>query len=210
MLNYDMVGRLDDSTRLLNLNATGSSPSWDTLLNNTGKGSLQLKLNKSGISGSDQLPFYLNNIPVVFFFTGLHSDYHTPGDTPDKINYAGIAEVLSFTQNLLSRIDGIDSLAFAKVNVKEQSRTPARSGATLGIIPDHAYDGEGMRISGVLENRTAEKFGFQKNDIIIGVGDQKVTSIEDYMRAMSELKPGDTAIITVQRGGTEIIIQVTF
>lgn len=210
MLNYDMVGRVD-SSMLINLNATASSPAWDTLLSNAAVNTtLKLKKNSGGISGSDHLPFYLNNIPVVFFFTGIHTDYHTPGDTPDKINFSGMNEVLKYSLRLIERLSYVDSLPFSKVNMQEQSRTPSKQTVTLGVIPDHSWDGQGMRLSGVLEGKTAERFGFLKNDIIISIGEYKVNSIEDYMKAMGKFKTGETAVFSVIRQSAEMAITVTF
>lgn len=210
MLNFDMVGRVDTTTFLLNLNGAGSSPAWDTLLPNANTGQLALKLNKGGLSGSDHMPFYLAGIPVLFFFTGLHSDYHTPADTPEKVNYHGMTQVVRYALDVVNRLEQLDSLPYSKAEVREPGRSPARQGVTLGVIPDHAFDGKGMRLSGVLDGRTAEKAGFLKNDIIIRIAGHEVTSIESYMAAMSKLKPGNKAEFVILRDGKEMTIQVGF
>lgn len=207
-LNFDMLGRSDSMKRNLSLMATGSSPAWDTLLNNANSWQLSLNLVQGGTGGSDQMPFYLDSIPVVFFFTGLHTDYHQPTDDREKINYRGQALITEYALNVIHRLEKVDNLPFS--NVKESGRSRRTQGVSLGIIPEHTWEGKGIKAAGIMEDRPAQKAGLQKNDIVIKIGEEEISDINSYMKALENFKPGDKTKVEVLRGQEKILFEIQF
>jgi aminopeptidase YwaD len=210
MMNMDMIGRLNDSTHLLTIGGYGTSPQWGPLLaDNPYKNFFSLRFDSSGTGPSDHTSFYLKNIPVLFFFTGIHRDYHRPTDAADKINYLGELEIVKYIYSLAEKMDGRNKPAFAKT-----SESPAvaysRFNVTLGIMPDYTFSGSGVRIDGISEGRPAVKAGLQSGDVIIRLGDYPVSSLETYMRALSKFKKGDTTTVKFQRVSETIQAAVQF
>lgn len=209
MLNMDMVGRFDTSKIGLDIIGTGTSPLWDTLIYSANKGPIKIKKTKSGFEGSDQMSFYLKNIPVLFLMTGIHSDYHMPDDDADKINYSGITEIVQFTEGLIACTDTIAKMPFAKTKNDSKTRSPKFS-VTLGIVPDHSYDGKGLRIEGASPDKPAEKAGLKSGDVIIKLGDYEISEIMSYMKALGHFKKGDKTKVTIVRNDETLIIDVEF
>lgn len=208
MINFDMIGRMNDK-REINVIGVGTSLLWDSLLNVSNQTGLSLQMSNGGMGGSDQLSFYLQDIPVLFFITGLHRDYHTPFDDLEKINQKGIVDMVLFAELLMLHLDSTDSLGFVKV-ANEQTDRSYRKGVTLGIIPDHAYGGKGLRIDDVTPDKAASKAGMQPGDIIIAIGEHEVTDIMTYMKALQNYKKGDNVKIVYLRGQNETEVMVTF
>lgn len=206
MINMDMVGRLDDSKGLA-VNGTGTSPIWNWLLDEVNSDSLKLIKSESGVGPSDHTSFYLQDIPVLHFFTGQHSDYHKPGDDADKVNVDGILKVASIIERMIILMDDDEKIAFTKT--KDQSDNP-RFTVTLGVVPDYMFDGKGMRIDGVSEDKPAIKAGIQKGDVVIQLGDSTVTDMMSYMRALSTFEAGDKTKVVVSRDGEEIEYSIEF
>lgn len=208
MLNFDMVGRLDEDRNLM-INGTGTSPIWERRLERANRANLNLAFSQSGIGGSDHTSFYLKEIPAIHFFTGLHDDYHRPADTPDKINYNGILEIGSMAFNLIGELQGDGKLIFSET-VQEDSRSAPRYTVSLGVLPDYMYSGGGLKLEGVTTDRPAEKAGLQRGDIITRLGDFKIETIYDYMEALSDFKSGDKAEIEYKRDGENNTATVQF
>lgn len=206
MINMDMVGRLDESKGLA-VNGTGTSPIWNWLLDEVNADSLKLIKSESGVGPSDHTSFYLQDIPVLHFFTGQHEDYHKPGDDPEKINEEGILQVASIIERMVVLMDDDEKIAFTKT--KDESDNP-RFTVTLGVVPDYMFDGEGMRIDGVSEDKPAIKAGIKKGDIVVQLGDSTVTDMMSYMRALSAFEKGDKTTVKVNREGEEITFDIEF
>lgn len=207
MINMDMVGRLDPAKGLA-INGTGTSPAWNDLLDKVNTDSLKLIKSESGVGPSDHTSFYLQDIPVLHFFTGQHDDYHKPGDDADKINAEGILQVASFIERIVLELDDDEKLAFAKT--KDDSDNTPRFTVTLGVVPDYMFDGDGMRIDGVSEDKPAIKAGIQKGDVVIQLGDSTVADMMGYMRALSSFKKGDITTVVIDRNGEKMSFEVTF
>ncbi|MEK9830255.1 MAG: M20/M25/M40 family metallo-hydrolase [Schleiferiaceae bacterium] len=207
MVNMDMVGRLN-AERQLAVYGTGTSPMWDGLLDEQNNYGFALKREVSGVGPSDHTSFYLADIPVLHFFTGQHEDYHRPSDDWDKINYAGLADVVDYIEGIVRSADALGELPFSKT--KHQSEDTPRFKVTLGVVPDYLYSDPGMRIDGVSEGRPAAKAGLQKGDIVTQMGDQAITSMMDYMKALSTFTKGQTVPVTIQRNGASKVVDVTF
>ena len=208
MINLDMVGRLDPKEKKLGINAVGTSTLWKELLNNVPT-SMQIKMSEPGIGPSDHTSFYLQNIPVLHFFSGMHGDYHKPSDDADKLNYEGTAEITDFIVRLIEAADSKGKLPFSKTKEEESSR-PSRMKVTLGIMPDYMHTDKGLRLEGITEGKAAETAGLQKGDIIIKIGNIDVYDINSYMKAMSGFNKGDKTNITILRGNDILVKEIEF
>jgi Zn-dependent M28 family amino/carboxypeptidase len=203
MVNMDMIGRLDGKT--LTVYGTGTSPEWDALLaKDNADSAFTLKEVPDGFGPSDHAQFYGKDIPVLFFFTGNHSDYHRPSDTWDKINYPGEELVVRYVYRIARDIDGE---AARPIFTRTVSSAPPEGGdtrsfrTTLSIIPDYNGGGEGMKISVVRPGGPADKAGLKAGDIIVVMAGKKIVNIYDYMEMLGKLKGGDKVDLVVMRDG---------
>jgi Peptidase family M28/PDZ domain len=206
MINMDMVGRLKaDST--LAVYGVGTSPIFKQVLmaNNN---SFKIIQNESGVGPSDHTSFYLADIPVLHFFTGQHEDYHKPSDDFNKVNYEGMERISNYIFDIISDLDNNGKLAFRKT--KNESEETPRFKVGLGVIPDYLFDGKGMRIDGVSEDRPAIKAGLQKGDVIVKLGDSAVVDMMSYMKALSVFEEGNTTKVEVLRDGKNKTFEVKF
>lgn len=202
MINMDMVGRLNDSSKALTIGGFGTSPDWNTLIYQKGKKQplFNIKIDSSGIGPSDHTSFYNKGIPVLFFFTGIHPDYHKPTDDYDKINYTGELTIVDYIYSLIEKENKENhKLAFIKTR-DTQSNFSTRFSVTMGIMPDYTFSGSGVRVDGVSDGRPAQKAGLQTGDVIVQLGDYHVTSLDNYMEALGKFKKGDATVVKFKRG----------
>ena len=215
MINMDMIGRLNDSSHTLTVGGYGTSPYWGEAFAAKGKtalyaGNLKFRYDSSGTGPSDHTSFYRKDIPVLFYFTGLHTDYHKPTDDFDKINYAGQMNIVKHIYSLIENTaKQPQKIAFTKTR-EQQMGTSARFSVTLGIMPDYTFSGAGVRVDGVSENRPAQKAGIKAGDVITALGDHKVGSVESYMQALSKFKKGDKTTVKYNRGAETLSTTVEF
>jgi membrane-associated protease RseP (regulator of RpoE activity) len=155
---------------------------------------------ESGVGPSDHTSFYLQDIPVLHFFTGQHPDYHKPSDTADKINNDGILRIVNFVERLINLLNAQEDWVFTATKDQDEESTPSFK-VTLGVIPDYLFSGEGMRIDGVSENRPAALAGLIRGDIVTQIDTVNVTDMMSYMKALSLFQPGNESKVTVERGG---------
>lgn len=207
MLNMDMIGRLNEDNRMV-VGGVGTAPNFVPLLNSLNTPDLSIKQDSAGIGPSDHTSFYLKNIPVLFFFTGQHTDYHKPSDDVEKVNFTGQKAILNYAVRLIDALDKAPKLVFQETKSKPED-TP-RFKVTLGIMPDYTYEGEGVHVDGVTDGKPAAKAGLQRGDRIIGLGDTEIHTIRDYMQALSKFQKGETAKVKVVRGSETKEIEVTF
>lgn len=203
MINMDMIGRLSDE-KSLTIIGTGTSSIWENLLEENNTYEFDLKFNDDGWGGSDHQSFTLKEIPVLFFFTGIHEDYHKPSDDWDKINYEGQQKVVSYVYSVLSSINEFEE----RPDYVKVERTAPKGGMGVakiyvGTIPEFGWNGEGFKLGGVSEGGPAQKAGLQGGDIMIQFGEKKVVNIYDFMYAMNDHKPGDVVKVVVIRDGEE-------
>ncbi len=208
MINMDMVGRLNNEMKLA-VNGTGTSPVWKELLEKLGGSRFHLVLSESGVGPSDHTSFYLKDIPVLHFFTGQHDDYHRPSDDVDKVNFQGMNSIGAFIFNIVSELDDDGKLEFTKTKDADKSNSP-RFSVTLGVVPDYLFDGKGMRIAGVKEDRPASKAKLLEGDIVIKLGDIEVTDMQSYMQGLAAFKKGDKTTVVVKRGDKELKRKIQF
>jgi len=212
MLNMDMVGRLEN--RSLTIGGSGTSPAWADLLQKENRDSaFAFKLEPGGFGPSDHSSFYGKDIPVLFFFTGTHDDYHKPSDDWEKINYDGEEKVVRLVYSLAKDIDGMkEKPAYARVESpgsRDGAGDTRSFSVTLGIVPDFGQSTEGMKVSAVQPNRPGEKAGLKGGDVITKMAGKKVLNIYDYMGILGELKPGDVVEIEILRSGAPLTIKAT-
>ncbi|MBM3936486.1 MAG: M28 family peptidase [Sphingomonadales bacterium] len=208
MLNMDMIGRLQDSTMQLGVHGTGTAAEWPTLVESV-SAPLRIKSTESGSGSSDHHSFYLQNVPVLHFFTGTHQEYHKPEDDEHLINYPGMVQVLAYMVRVVDGLPGHGRLNFRKTSSTDASASP-RFKVTLGIMPDYFYEGEGIKVDGVTENKPASKAGVLQGDILLQLGDFPLGDMQAYMKALSYQSKGTSAKLQLLRAGQKVEIQVTF
>ncbi len=206
MINMDMVGRLNEDTTLA-VYGLGTSPIFKQTIN-TNNTKFKIIQKESGVGPSDHTSFYLNDIPVLHFFTGQHEDYHKPSDDYDKINFEGMNMISSYIFDIISDLNDNGKLSFTKT-INESEEVP-RFKVSLGVIPDYLFDGEGMRIDGVTENRPAQIAGLLKGDIVIKIGEYEVKNMMGYMKALSKFEKGNTTTVSINREGDTMRKKITF
>lgn len=206
MINMDMVGRLNDSSHSISIGGYGTSPAWAGIVkaNDT---YLKIKLDSSGMGPSDHASFYKKDIPVLFFFTGTHSDYHKPSDDVDKINFEGMSHILSYVKNILTQANSLEKMSFLKT--RDVSTGSRSFKVSLGIMPDYTFAGPGVHVDGVSSGKPAEKAGIIKGDIILKLGEIDINDVESYMKALGKFEKGQTLPVKVKRGDSEIYISVS-
>ena len=208
MINLDMVGRLNDSTHGLNIGGYGTTATWGELL--TEKDDFfKIKFDSSGTGPSDHTSFYKKNIPVLFFFTGVHSDYHKPTDDADKINYTGELLVLKYIYHIIAAADTKGKLVFSKTR-DAQSSGKSSFKVSLGIMPDYTFSGGGVRVDGISDGKLAQRVGIKAGDIILQLGDHKFSDMTGYMETLAKFKKGDATKVKVKRGTEELIFDIVF
>jgi hypothetical protein len=210
MVNLDMVGRLKDSSSL-QVVGVGTAEGLEELVKSLSDTTIiRLTFSDEGYGGSDHTSFYGKNIPVLFFWTGAHLDYHKPSDTWDKINYTGMVRISDLIYNVVENLaNSSDKLKFKEAGPKiEVSRAMRRKGVTLGIMPDFAGNVKnGLRADFVTPGKPAALGGMKKGDIITFINGKPVTNIQDYMYRMGQLKHGQTISVEVLRNGkTEVLL----
>jgi hypothetical protein len=206
MMNLDMVGRLNDSTHALTLGGVGTSPVWEKVVSMGGE-DFKLVIDSSGVGPSDHTSFYNAGIPVLFFFTGTHKDYHKPSDKPELINYPGEVQVIKYATKVLAMMDKEPAKPGYLVT-KQKTMGKSSFKVTLGIMPDYTFETGGVRVDGVSDNRPAIKAGIKQGDIITQLGDNKINGMQSYMDALGKFSPGDKTKVTVTRDGKVLVLPI--
>ena len=215
MVNLDMVGRLsaDPKTQKdkLIVYGTGTAKTFDKLIDELNNGTgFQLVKKREGTGPSDHDSFYRKKIPVFFFFTGTHKDYHKPSDTSDKINVPGMRRVTDLAEKV------IDNLAAVKERpeyVKVAEPFPKNKGSTvkiprIGIMPNYAEDQEGVLVGGVADSGPAAKAGIKIGDLIVEVAGKPVANLNTYMVLMGQQQRGQPLEIGIVRDGKKMKLKV--
>ena len=213
MLNMDMVGRMRNDE--LTVNGGGSATEWHELVQPACDAArVRCTIGGSGYGPSDHMAFYVQNIPVLFFFTGSHLDYHTATDDADKINSAGGVQVAKIVAQVAEAVDARPgALTYVKAPPEVMGGDVRRVGASLGTIPSYSDDPNlppGLILSGVVTGGPAEKAGLRQNDRITAVGAVEIRNIEDLMFVLQAAKPGTQTTIKFVRDGKTQTTTATF
>ena len=209
-LNFDMVGRLHDG-RVAALGVR-TAPEWQELLDSANaRVHLDVHASGDGWGASDHASFTPKHIPVLHFFTDLHSDYHRPSDDADKINADGIVQVADFASALIRRLDTLPRLTFVDVPPPAPSvaASSGRPRPSLGTIPDMSDEPGGVRLTGVRTGSPADSAGMRAGDILVGIGDATITNLQDFQDALMTHSAGDRVEVRYKRGDQLIRVMVT-
>jgi hypothetical protein len=219
MLNLDMVGRVRDEKLLIG--GEGTAINFPQLVQNADEG-LPLKLGefgKGGIGPSDHTSFAMKKVPVLFFFSGMHLDYHRPTDTADKINFEGMKEVVELGERIVKAmatmprqqyVNKFDGSGFPGLDTSAMGGGAKR--ASLGAIPDYAQGEdatEGMRIGGIVPGSPADKVGLKQGDLVVGFNGRTIANMIEYTDALGKAKPGQTVKVQIKRDGKPIEMDAT-
>jgi len=208
MINFDMIGNLKNN--LVEVNGVGTAQEFrDIAIKADESTPIDIKIIDGAFAGSDHLPFYMKQIPVMFCFTGMTSIYHTPDDDFETLNIEGAVSVIDYSEQLLRGIDGLEKpptfIAAPSRNRREATRTPF-----LGIQPDIASTGAGgIVIRSVREKSPAEAGGLQTGDVIVKVGDTSVDGYQTLIEILIDSKPGDKLKLSFKRAGEDKETEVT-
>jgi len=208
MINLDMIGRLNDKNNLI-VGGTGTSSKWKNILDDKNEYDFNLTFNDEGFGPSDHSSFYGKKVPVLFFFTDLHSDYHKPADDAEKINSSGEEKVLRYVYDVAQTILNSDSRPdYISVERKDTGKMTGTK-VYVGTAPDFASsEVEGYKLGGVTDGSPAAKAGLQAGDIITKFGEKKISNIYDFTYALGDFVPGDKVTVIVKRGEEELTVEV--
>jgi len=220
MVNLDMVGRLDKERNVYLggvPTAYGFSETLKPFFEESELNVTSYEHTASGVrslfSRSDHYNFYRKDVPSLFFFTGIHKDYHSPRDEAGLVNYEGLKLISDLAEkvinNAANRNDRLEFKALPKLE-EESEKTPARMKVSFGVMPDYAHQGSGLKIDAVLDNRPAKNSGMKDGDVILKIQDIIVEDIYKYMEILSKIEPGSKAQATILRNGEELTIDVQF
>ncbi|MEI7663595.1 MAG: M28 family peptidase [Bacteroidota bacterium] len=214
MFNFDMVGRYDKEKKSISVSGTGTSVEADSILKSLETGlPFAVVHSPDGYGPSDHASFYSSNIPVFFFTTGVHMDYHTPLDDTEKCDFNAEKVIGDYATALIETVDNLTHPLTFRESGKKQSagRSGRQLKVTLGVMPDFAgSEKKGLRIDGVTKDGPADKGGMKKGDIITGINGMPVGDIYEYMTRLKKLKHGMTVNVEVIREGKHqvLIIQL--
>ena len=215
MINMDMIGRIKDEKVYIGGTGTGSTFK-DLLDEEKSKFPFHFEYSASGYAASDHTSFVAKKIPVLFFFSGLHSDYHKPSDTWDKINAPDAAKLLDFIEDVALKIDSASQrVAFVTVKDDRPAGHAASTGGGsgygpyFGSIPDFGQEENGVKFSDIQPGSPAAKAGFKSGDILVQFGSMPIHNLYDFTDALRRSKVGEVVEVQVLRDGKPVKAAVT-
>jgi aminopeptidase YwaD len=206
MINLDMIGRLKENK--LTVGGVGSSPEFRKLVESLNSG-FTLQLSEDGFGPSDHSSFYAKQIPVLFFFSGTHEDYHKPSDTADKINYEGQAKIVGFVAEIARAIDRGDARPAYAVARSQSSGRATGFRVYIGTVPNYAESNDGMLLDAVRDDSPAAKAGLKGGDKIVKLAGREIKNVYDYTYALGEMKPDQEYEVEVVRGDQRVKMKLT-
>ena len=215
MLNMDMIGRIREGKVYVNGSGTGSTLS-DLVKSIPAPDGLHFDLSENtGYGGSDYMSFTIKSVPVLFFFSGLHGDYHKPSDTADKIDAPDAAKLLGYIAEIAERLeDAPGRPQFVRLTEKAPSSGSNSAaggsgyGPNFGSVPDFDEPPKGVRFADVIDGSPASKAGLKAGDILIEFDGKEIGNLYDFTYALRARKPGDLVLVKVLRGGQTIEAKV--
>jgi len=207
MINLDMIGRFKDKVVV---DGAGTAKEWKEILEKANTENLNLSLHEDGYGASDQSAFYAKLIPVLFFFSGAHGDYHLPSDTPEKINYEGEAKILKLVANVVTETMNMTGKPSYVATEGNAGAGRASFKVYVGTVPDFTEEGKGFKVLSVRPGSPAEKAGIKGGDLLVSLGGKHIENIYDYTYALQEFKPDEEAEAVVIRDGREVKLKLIF
>ncbi|MCS6990355.1 MAG: M20/M25/M40 family metallo-hydrolase [Chitinophagales bacterium] len=208
MINMDMIGRYRRE-KGLQISGLGTSPAAFAFLDTLKWDSIVVRTSRAGTGPTDHTSFYHAGIPVLSFFTGTHPDYHKPSDDAHLLNYGAHASIVKLIYHIIQQLDAAGKLPFEKTPEADQAAAPAFR-VRLGVTPDYAFEGPGMRIEGVNEGQPAARAGLQKGDVLVQLGDFPITDVVSYMKALAAFNKGERVPARILRNGEQLTVTITF
>ncbi|HMG75793.1 MAG TPA: M28 family peptidase [Pyrinomonadaceae bacterium] len=224
MINMDMIGRLKENKLIVG--GVGTATDWRSIINDKNAFAGQkaahsttnsvwtaqpfvLTLNEDGYGPSDHSSFYVKQVPVLFFWTGTHDDYHKPSDTAEKINYEGEARIVGFVSDIVRDIDKSDKRPTYAVAKSESQGRSTGFRVYLGTIPNYAEANDGLKLDGVRDDSPASKAGLKAGDRIVKMAGHEVKNVYDYTYALGEMKAGQEYEVEIVRGSEHLTLKIT-
>jgi len=234
MINMDMIGRLKEKSLIIG--GVGTAQEWrgwidqenppvgmtqtigmkttsDDMPPHQPAGSafkeFELTLNEDGYGPSDHSSFYTKQVPVLFFWTGTHNDYHKPSDTADKINYEGEARIVDFVGRIIRDLDRSDKRPTYAVAKSDSQGRSTGFRVYLGTIPNYAEANDGLKLDGVRDDSPASKAGLKAGDRIVKMAGHEVKNVYDYTYALGEMKAGQEYEVEIVRGSEHLTLRIT-
>ena len=209
MLNLDMIGRLREGK--LFVGGVGTSPIFQSKLEELAVDEdLALTFSFSGYGSSDHTSFTMEGVPSLFFFTGLHRDYHKPSDDWEQINASGAERVLKLAYQMADYVQALpDRPAFVKPAQPQRHQGGGGGyGAYFGSVPDFGHDGKGVRFYDIRDGGPANKAGLKAGDVLVYFNGRAIDSLHDFTDALRRHKPGDDVPVVVMRDGNSVEFRV--
>ena len=200
----EVKGRVPDPDPIVITGADGR-----TAVTATPAARFALRLNEDGFGPSDHSAFYARRVPVLFFFTGSHEDYHKPTDTAERVNYDGEARVLQFVRDVVYQLQSRDQRpTYAVAKSEAGARTPGFK-VSLGTVPSYGDSNDGLKLDAVREGSPAAAAGLKAGDRIVRLAGRDVRNVYDYTQALSEMKAGQEYDVEVMRDGQRLALKIT-
>jgi hypothetical protein len=212
MLNMDMVGRMREN-RVAVLGAKSAVEWADVIEPACAEARVRCELSGDGYGPSDQMSFYMAQIPVLHFFTGAHLDYHKASDDAGAINAGGGARIAQVVAQVAAAAANRDNrLTYQRTSMPPPKGDVRLRGASLGTIPSYGDSGDvpGMLLGDVRPGGPADEAGLRGGDRIVRIDDAQVRTVRDLMYVLQQAVPGQKAKVTVVRGGKSLTVDVTF
>jgi hypothetical protein len=217
MINMDMLGRVRDGQTFVF--GTSTTTKWPEILGAVQVPGLTLVQRPNSRNDSDQASFARHKVPILFFHTGLHDEYHTENDVAEKIVLDGVVKVVDAVRQTVEAIDRLDERltwnAEAEMGSRPTDRATRPGGepgqgrrVRIGFIPDMTSGGPGVLLAGVTQGTPAEKAGLKAGDRVIRMGERKIDTIDDMQQAMTDARPGVKIAIVVIRDGAEVTVDL--
>lgn len=205
--NAQAAGEKKDDKKVENPKQT-SGPNGSTDMGWPRSERFALRLSEDGFGPSDHSSFYARRVPVLFFFTGSHEDYHKPSDTADRINYEGEAEILRLVRDIVYRLQQSDTRpTYAVAKAEANTRTTFR--ISLGTVPSYGESTDGLKLDAVREGSPAATAGLKAGDKIVKLAGRDIRNVYDYTQALSEMKAGQEYEVELLRDGQRLTLKVT-
>ncbi len=207
MINADMVGRLRGDAMVLD--GVGTATAWPAIVEHANHGlSLHLQEGTDGFGASDHTSFTVAKVPIAFLFTGVHDDYHKPSDTADKINAEGEERIATLAARIALEVAEGPRLAFVEPKPDPHRGVGGGFKVSLGTLPDYAFAGKGVRLTGTRPDSPAARAGILGGDVVVKLGGHEIGNLHDYMFSLGELEAGREVEVVVERGGKPITLKI--